>query len=712
LTGRRLERAAAVAALAFVVLSCRKDRATAPQSAHPAGAAPNVLLITLDTLRPDALGWVAGVNATPALDRLASAGFRFPSAVSPVPLTFPAHASVLTGVLPRRLGIRDNGQTLGPAPPTLAEISKARGYATAAFVSGYPLARAFGLDRGFDVYDDRFSHVPGSDPRRGSDPGTANETLERRASETTAAAVSWLSTARRPWFLWVHYFDPHYPYEPPRELVRPGRRGAYDGEVAFADRSIGDLLGRAEASAGAKLLTVFAGDHGESLGEHGEGTHGFFVYDSTVLVPLVFRFPGALRPGESRSPARLVDVAPTVLELLGHPGLEGADGTSLLPTFRGALQAIPPAYVETYQPWLSYGWSPLKALRQDEWKLIAAPRPELYWLAEDPREERNLFGAERERARRLEVARRGIESLPSVGTAQTAPDAEAVAKLRSLGYLGAGGGAGEPPASGLRDPKDVRELRDLLTDGDVLLRAGKPALSIPKFDAVLAQDPANRFALLRSGVALLAAGDPSRAASRLSKAVDVSPEQPEARSALARALVLAGRPAEAVPHAMEAARLHPRLATSWAELGTALGRAGKIPEAVQAFEKAVNLEPQNPSLLARLAFAEHAAGRITDAARDLLRSAEKSGAAFAHSAALGVLLYDSGRRQEARRWLEASRSEDPDFAEARYRIALLEAEAGDPEAARRALAQAIAASPGVRARAQNEPRLAGLTPRQ
>jgi tetratricopeptide (TPR) repeat protein len=163
---------------------------------------------------------------------------------------------------------------------------------------------------------------------------------------------------------------------------------------------------------------------------------------------------------------------------------------------------------------------------------------------------------------------------------------------------------------------------------------------------------------------------------------------------------------------MEAARLHPRLATSWAELGTALGRAGKIPEAVQAFEKAVNLEPQNPSLLARLAFAEHAAGRITDAARDLLRSAEKSGAAFAHSAALGVLLYDSGRRQEARRWLEASRSEDPDFAEARYRIALLEAEAGDPEAARRALAQAIAASPGVRARAQNEPRLAGLTPRQ
>ena len=694
-----MRRTAAVAALVLVALSCRKDQAAAPRSAPPAGTAPCILLITLDTLRPDALGWVAGGNATPALDRLALEGFRFPSAVSPVPLTLPAHASILTGVLPRRLGLRDNGQTVGPKPPTLAEIFRQRGYATAAFVSGYPLARAFGLDRGFDVYDDRFSAGEG-------------ETLERRASETTAAAVTWVASVRRPWFLWVHYFDPHYPYEPPRELVQPGRRGAYDGEVVFADQSIGNLLARAEASAGSELLTVFAGDHGESLGEHGEGTHGFFVYDSTVLVPLVFRLPGTIRPGESRAQARLVDVAPTVLEVLGHPGLEGVDGASLLPTFRGAVQAIPPAYLETYQPWLSYGWSPLKALRDGGWKLIVAPRPELYDLSRDPREERDVFGVERDKARELEIARRRFESLPVVATAAETSDAEAVAKLRALGYVGAGGGAGEPPASGLRDPKDARELRDLLTDGDVLLRAGNAARAIPKFDAVLAQDPANRFALLRSGVALLVAGDPARAAARLSRAVDVSPEQPEGRSALARALVLAGRPAEAVPHAMEAARLQPRLAASWVGLGTALGRAGKIPEAVQAFERAVELEPQNPALLARLAFAEHAAGRIADAARDLLKSAELSGAAFAHSAALGVLLYDSGRRQDARRWLEASRSQDPDFAEARYRVALLEAEAGDREAARRTLAQAIAASPAVRARARKEPRLAGLSPRQ
>jgi arylsulfatase A-like enzyme/Flp pilus assembly protein TadD len=656
-----------------------------------------VLLVTLDTLRPDALGWVAGRNATPALDRLAAAGFRFPAAVSPVPLTFPSHAAMMTGVLPRRMGLRDNGQTLAAAPRTLAEVLREAGRATSAFVSGYPLARSFGLDRGFDVYDDRFTTGEG-------------ESLERSAAETTAAAVGWLATARRPWFLWVHYYDPHYPYEPPPDFSRPGPRGAYDGEVAFADRAIGDLLARAETSAGGALLTVFAGDHGESLGEHGEGTHGFFVYDATVLVPLVFRLGGAISPAESRAPARLVDVAPTILELAGAPSLDGIDGTSLVPALRGRPQAIPAAYVETYQPWLSYGWSPLKALRQASWKLIAAPRPELYDLEHDPREEKSVFDAERGRARELENARREIESLPAISTAASTADAETVAKLRALGYVGAGGGGGEPPATGLRDPKDARELRDLLTEADGLLRAGKASRAIPKFDAVLARDPANRFALLRSGVALLAARDASRAAARLLKAVEANPEQPEARSALARALLASGRPAEAVPHAMEAVQLQPRLASAWAELGTALGRAGRIPEAVRALGRAVELEPQSPALLARLAFAEHAAGRIADAARDLSRSAELSGGAFGHSAALGVLLYDAGRREEARRWLAASRPDDPDFAEARYRLALLEAERGDREAARRALAEAVHASPSLHARAKSDSRLAALLP--
>jgi choline-sulfatase len=693
---RRAGAIATATALLLVTVGCRRDEKRA-SIALPGPTAASVLLVTLDTLRPDALGWVARNDRTPALDRLAAAGFRFPAAVAPVPLTSPSHASMLTGVLPRRMGLRDNGETLGSTPRTLAETLRDSGRTTAAFVSGYPLSRAFGLDRGFDVYDDRFSAGEG-------------EALERRAPETTAAALAWLATARKPWFLWVHYYDPHYPYEPPRDFVAAGPRGAYDGEVAFADRSIGELLSRAEASAGPDLLTVFAGDHGESLGEHGEGTHGFFVYDATVLVPLVFRLRG-IEAAESRAAARLVDVAPTILELAGAPPLPDLDGRSLVPTLRGGRQSIPSAYVETYQPWLSYGWSPLKALRRDGWKLIAAPHPELYDLERDPREERNVFDDERDRAREMEIARREIESQSPIGTAAQTGDSEAVAKLRSLGYLGAGGGSvGDPPASGLRDPKDGRALRDLLTEADVLLRAGKTAASIPKFEAVLREDPTNRFALLRSGTALLATGDATRAAARLTKAVAANPAQPEARSALARALLRAGRPREAVPHAMEAARLQPRRAQVWAELGTALGLSEKAPEAVAAFERAVELEPQNADLVVRLAFAEHAAGRIADAARDLLRAASLQRGTFEHPAALGVLLFDAGRRAEARQWLIVSRPTDPDFGEARLRLALLEADRGEFDGARRALSDAIAASPALRERAKAEPTLRGLIP--
>ena len=685
-------------AAALFAAGCRRQGAADEAAREPAGAprrsSPSVLLVTLDTLRPDSLGWVAGRNRTPALDRLAFEGLRFPAAVAPVPLTFPSHAAMLTGVLPRRLGLRDNGQALGAEPETLAGLLRARGYSTAAFVSGYPLSRAFGLDRGFDAYDDRFT-------------AGAGENLERPAAQTTEAAIAWLSSARVPWFLWVHYFDPHYPYEPPSDFARPGARGAYDGEVAYADRAIGELLNAAESTAREGLLTVFAGDHGESLGEHGEGTHGFFVYDATVLVPLVFRYPGAIRPRESRAPARLLDLAPTVADLVGAPPLPRADGGSLVRAHAGAA---PPAYVETWQPWLSYGWAPLQALRQERWKLIRAPRPELYDLARDPEERNDVFDSERDRARELEAERRRIEALPAAGTPGSAADAEAVAKLRSLGYMGAGGDASEPPASGLRDPKDSRELRDLLTDADGRLRRGDNRGAIRAFDSVLAQDPDNRFALLRSGAALAAAGQIERALPRLARAVEGSPGNPEARAALAQALVRAGRPGEAVPHAMEAARLQPRRAAAWADLGNALGRASRVAEAVDALERAAALDPHDPDLAARFAFALHAARQVPDAARELERAARLSKGKFPHSGALGVLLADLGRTEEARRWLAASERSEGDFAEAKFRLALIEAARGETESARRSLAEALAVAPGLRDRVRREPSLARLAP--
>ena len=665
--------------------------ATLAADARPA----NLLLITVDTLRPDALGWVSGRQATPAIDRLAREGFAFPAAVSPMPLTFPSHAAMLTATTPRRLGIRDNGRVLGADVTTLAESLRRSGYATAAFVSGYPLAAIFGLDRGFDVYDDKLSA------------GHEEGELERPASSTTTAARAWLRRARPPWFAWVHYYDPHYPYEPPRAFKRPGPRGAYDGEVAFVDSAIADLRRGVEESASGDTLVVFAADHGESLGEHGEGTHGFFIYDSTVAVPLIFHFPGRISPGRSQAPARLLDVAPTALALLGQRPLPEAEGVSLVPTLAGKSQEIPFAYVETYQPWISYGWSPLSAVRQAGWKLIQAPRPELYDLARDPGEEHNLVDRNASTAQHL----RGLLAELKPGRSLQGPrlDAEVAERLQALGYTGGGASDAEPPTTGLRDPKDGGVLRDLMTAADQDLRRGDHRAAVAKFDSVLAQDPENRFALLRSSSGLLRLGDPRGAIPRLKKLVQLNPDQPEAHEAYAVALGRAGQHTPAAEQWKEVVRLQPRRAQAWSSMGAALGLSGRKDEAVKALARGVELQPDDPQFLVKLAFAEHAAGRIEDAATHLGRAASLAGQErFEYPSALGIILLQLSRPDEARRWLKRSRPEEEEFAEARLQLAILEADAGRRVEARRALAEALAKAPELSARAEGDPRLAPL----
>lgn len=560
--------------------------------AAPPGDSPNVLLITVDTLRRDALGWVAGRNETPNLDALARAGFRFPAAVSPVPMTLPAHCSIMTGALPRQHGIHDNGQVLGASLTTLAERLRAGGYSTAAFVSGYPLNASFGLDRGFSHYDDTM-------------PEGVEGWVERRAAATTKAALAWIEGAPRPWFVWVHYFDPHEPYDPPRNFWQPGARGAYDGEVTYTDFSLGALLRGATASAAKSparpedagaLLTVFTADHGEGLGEHGERTHGYFVYDSTILVPLVFHWPGRVRSAASDLAARLVDVAPTVLDLVDLPPLSNATGRSLAATLTGHAQPAAAAFIETELPWRFFGWSPLTALRLDGWKLIVAPRPELYDLAHDAGEMGNRFdgkAGERRHARELRAEMRRFEALP-IATAGELGDPEAVARLRALGYIGAGGGGGAPPA-GLPDPKDRLAARDELMAADAAASAGRVEEALARFDRVLAEEPTNRFATLRSGVALLKAGKLEAAAERLERAVAADPGRAEARFALADALTRLGRHDQALPHWLELARLQPRRAEHWTNLGYSLRQNGQAERAAAAFREAAALAAERPA---------------------------------------------------------------------------------------------------------------------
>ncbi len=545
----------------------------------PAGAAPapSVVLVTVDTLRPDALGWVAGRNATPEIDRLAAEGARFPGAISPVPLTLPAHTSILTGLEPPRHGVRDNGQVLGPGVATLAEALRARGYRTAAFVSGYPLRALFGLDRGFERYDDSL-------PVKGQDFG------DRPASETARAALAWLKDVPGPFFLWVHFYDPHDPYEPPAAFRRPGPRGAYDGEVAAVDAAVGELR-RGLAQRREPLLSVLTGDHGESLGEHGEDTHGFFVYDSTLRVPLVLHFPGRVKPAAPPLAPRLVDVAPTVLDLLGLPPLASVDGVSLRPVLEGRRQELPPAYVETLQPYLGYGWAPLSGLHTGRVKLIDAPRPELFDLSSDPGEARNVHDRDPHRATRLQelLAERRAKGARATAAAD---DPQVLERLRSLGYVGGGTApaAGDWPR-GLPDPKDRLALRARLHESEALLARGDLAGAARGFEGVLKDEPDNRFALLRFGTALSRLGRYRAAQAPLARLASLDPRQAEARYLLAEALMHAGQWPQAVAEWMEVTRLQPRRAAAWSNLGFSLLRSGKPTEAVKALEEAVRLEP-------------------------------------------------------------------------------------------------------------------------
>ena len=586
---------------AFALTAVLSVAAPPPAPSLPPKSRPSILLITIDTLRPDALGWVAGRNSTPAIDRLAREGLRFRSAVSAVPLTGPSHASLLTGLLPRRHGVRDNGQVLSPAIPTLAEQLRRRGYSTAAFVSGYPLQRFLGLDRGFDVYDDALPH--------GSEGW-----LERKAGETTAAALAWLRSARRPFFAWVHYYDPHDPYDPPRVFWKPGPRGAYDGEVSYVDDSVGRLReGLGALADGGELLVVLTADHGEGLGDHREKTHGFFVYDSTVVVPLVFRWPGKISPAEKDVPVRLIDIAPTLVDLTGAPRLDGPDGVSLVPLLEGQPQEAAPALIETRLPWIYFGWSPLTAVRDGRFKLIDAPRPELYDLQADPREASSLDARAHPEARRLRQAMERIEQRPPAADSRPA-DPQILERLRALGYVGAGGGGEGAPPEGLPDPKDRIDDRDRLTEAEQLLRGGSVEAALRIFDDVLAREPENRAATLRSGVALLKLGRIAPAIERLERSVRLDPARAEARFALGDALMRTGRFREAATQWAEMARLQPGRFEAWANLGTALLNDGRGDEAADALRRALAIRPDDPLARARHAVAS---GRTIDARRIL-----------------------------------------------------------------------------------------------
>ncbi|MBL8898551.1 MAG: sulfatase-like hydrolase/transferase [Planctomycetes bacterium] len=576
---------------ALVLGACGERDASPPQQGNTRSAAPssaagakpqNLLLLSLDTTRRDRLGFHGGSAATPTLDALARDGAHGTATFSPTPITLPSHATLLTGTYPPRHGVRDNGIfELGAEATTLAEVLREHGFRTGAVVSAFVLDAQFGLAQGFDDYDDRFESGGG---------GTLGID-ERTATATTDAALRWLDTLDRAssprFFLFAHYFDPHFPYAAPPEIAAAQ---PYDAELAYVDRELARLLAglRARSLLESTLVLVTA-DHGEALGEHGEKTHGVFVYESTTAVPLVLHGPGVPAGARIEEPATLADVLPTALELLDLPVPSAVQGRSLVPALRGETQPARAIYLESFLGRYSFGWAPLRALVRDHWKFIAAPREELYDLRRDPREQRNLLAEEPARA---EALRRELASLDEALRGEgaswarsRAEGADAWARLASLGYVSSP--ASERASEPTRDPKDGLPELELLERAGTAQEAQRLDEALRLYDELLARNPAHVVALQRSGIALLDAGRIAEGVARLEQLdlVQLPADQPMFR--LAAAYAQLGKEREALSLFAELRRRNPKFVMAHLFFGQLHEAAGKQREATQAYREAL-----------------------------------------------------------------------------------------------------------------------------
>jgi arylsulfatase A-like enzyme/thioredoxin-like negative regulator of GroEL len=572
-------------------------------------ARPSVLLVTLDTTRADHLGcYGAEFAATPNLDALAGRGVRFDEALSPTPLTLPSHASLLTGMVPRKHGVRDNAMyRLGEEPEVLAAVLGRRGYDTAAFVSSVVLDRIGGLDRGFDLYDDSV--------RIGERQAFAYR--EKAAAQTNDAVLGHLDKLKEPFFLWVHYFDPHLPYVPPEPFRSRFEDRPYDGEIAFMDAEIGSLLeevGKQTSS----LMVVVAGDHGESLGEHGEDAHGIFVYQATQRVPLIFAGPGLPKGKVVKERVGLTDVAPTVLDMLGLPPLSDADGRSLLPLLRGAEWSSGVYELETLFPYHAYGWAPLRGLVRGEYKFIEAPDDELYRLSSDPDEKKDLSesksGLASAMAARLGALTEGDIARPFVEDPELA---EQRRKLEALGYLSRGA---SPDAGDPIDPKDgIPWLADLEA-GREAYQTGEPAKGIEPLQKLLSRNPRNVPALLALANCYIRSGSPKDAEKAARQALDIQPNDDLAHFNLANALSASELAGQARRHYERALELNPRFADAYLNYAALLERTGKDREALALLERARANGVQDPDLENGIAMHELKRGNPKAAEQALIRS--------------------------------------------------------------------------------------------
>jgi choline-sulfatase len=556
---------------------------------------PDVFLITIDTLRADHVHCYGYDQIrTPALDLLAKQGIRFTQAFTPSPITNSSHTTIMTGLLPSAHGVTDFGIPLAATHPTLAELLTKSSYRAAAFIGAVILdskSLAPGLDRGFEFYDNFPEHTT-TKSRWGR--------LERRGMEVEHRTESWLNThTTGPHFVWVHFYDPHDPYEPPPPYSDIYKDRLYDGEIAYADSALGRFVAYLKKQGwydGALIVVV--GDHGEGLGQHHEDTHGVFLYDSTTHVPLLVKLPNSREAGkEVEAQVRTTDIMPTILELLGLPTPEKLDGDSLRPFFEGAEVTTRTVFGQTDYP-LRFGWAPLRSVRKDGFKFIEAPKPELYDLRSDSGELRNEYVPWNTDVQKLRKTLSELKQMsPASGNSSpSAVSQSTIDELHALGYLGpadARSSTDVPEPSLLPDPKDKIEEQNLLHAAMMAMENDEPARARTSLEKLLELDDRSAIALSQLGHLEITSGNYPKALEYLRRAHELLPEGAAATMDYARALELNRDLAGACNVLQASLKLNPNQFSARLLLGQIYSRSGDQQAAEDQLESAALLQPEN-----------------------------------------------------------------------------------------------------------------------
>ncbi len=647
-------------------------------------AEQNVLLITVDTLRADALSSYGGAARTPNLDALAGEGIRFTFAHAHAVITLPSHASILTGRYPFEHGVRDNaGFRLPDSAETLAEAAKAKGLATGAFVGAFPLDRQFGVAQGFDVYDDL-----GGRETAGAEFAFA----ERPAGEVVQAARSWIEQQQKPWLAWVHVFDPHAKYAPPSPFDREYATNPYAGEVAYVDRALGPLLEIARRASRPTTIIVTA-DHGEGLGDHGEATHGVFAYESTLRVPLILAQVGSgatsAAGATSDVPVRHIDILPTVAELLGLAVSGNLPGRTLLSATNGEREPRA-TYFEAMTAMLKRGWAPLSGVLVAREKYIDLPIDEFYDLASDPRESQNRAPRSSERVRAL-AARLSAFNAALPGD-QRMENAEVRARLQSLGYV-SGSAPRKARYTEEDDPKRLIDVDRLMMEGIDLHLAGQSDRAADAYRRVIARRPDMELAYRRLAFIQWEQGQAREAIATLREALQKNGQDIDVEIRLGTYLAETGASAEAIPMLERATTASPEDRDGLNGLGIAYANAGRDADAVRTFERILALDPRDAFALANLGTVYLQRADLQRAGEAFARAVESDPTSSRAHAGLGVVAEKSGRPAAAiTHWQRAVELDRTNF-DALYNLATGLVTAGRVTEARPYLEQFVRTAP-------------------